>query len=117
MMKEIDAATFKPKGILVAMVGLCIVIAIGAVFYANAESLKWIDAVYFTVVTATTVGFGDYYPETLSGERTPAGQKALKRQAVHSAALDRTSVWQSAPQDWGVDTSFVYPGSGRDSVR
>ena len=101
MMKEIDAATFKPKGILVAMVGLCIVIAIGAVFYANAESLKWIDAVYFTVVTATTVGFGDYYPETLSGERTPAGQKALKRQAVHSAALDRTSLWQSAPTGLG----------------
>ena len=45
-----------------------IVIAIGAVFYAYTESLKWIDALYFTVVTATTVGFGDYCPETTSGE-------------------------------------------------
>lgn len=86
MMKDINAATFKPKGILVAMVGLCLVIAIGAVFYAHAESMKWIDAVYFTVVTATTVGFGDYCPETMSGKRTPAGQKTLNRQAVHSAA-------------------------------
>ena len=56
------------KEILVAMIGLSIVIALGAVVYASTESLKWIDAVYFTVVTATTVGFGDYYPESQGGK-------------------------------------------------
>lgn len=47
---DMNFVAVKSKGILVAMIGLCIVIAIGAVFYANAESLKWVDAVYFTVV-------------------------------------------------------------------
>ena len=68
---DMDSVVVKSKGILVAIIGLCIVIAIGAVVYANAESLKWVDAVYFTVVTATTVGFGDYCPETPSGECGP----------------------------------------------
>lgn len=65
---DVDGVASHMKQFLVAMIGLCIVIMIGAVVYASTESLKWIDAVYFTVVTATTVGFGDYYPESTSGE-------------------------------------------------
>ena len=43
-------------------------ISIGTAVYAALESLKTIDALYFTVVTATTVGFGDYYPHTMAGK-------------------------------------------------
>ena len=41
---------------------------IGTAVYAWMESLKLVDALYFTVVTATTVGFGDYYPQTVAGK-------------------------------------------------
>lgn len=53
---------------VVAFIGLGIVISIGTAVYAALESLKTIDALYFTVVTATTVGFGDYYPHTMAGK-------------------------------------------------
>ena len=43
-------------------------ISIGTAVYAALESLKTVDALYFTVVTATTVGFGDYYPHTMAGK-------------------------------------------------
>ena len=56
------------KGVLVAFLGLGIVIGLGTIVYGMTESLKFVDALYFTVVTATTVGFGDYYPETTSGK-------------------------------------------------
>ena len=31
------------------------------------EDMEFVDATYFTVVTATTVGFGDYSPQTYEG--------------------------------------------------
>ena len=35
-----------------------VVIAVGTVFYRVVEDLRWIDAVYFSVITLTTVGYG-----------------------------------------------------------
>ena len=56
------------KGILGAFLGLGVIIGIGTAVYATLESMKVVDAVYFTVVTATTLGFGDYCPETYWGK-------------------------------------------------
>ena len=39
--------------------GLALVLVLGTVVYAWLESMFYVDALYFTVVTATTVGFGD----------------------------------------------------------
>ena len=39
--------------------GLSLVLFLGTVVYAWLESMSYVDALYFTVVTATTVGFGD----------------------------------------------------------
>ena len=63
-MKTEDLTGDDGKGVCVAMAGMGIVIGIGTVVYATLESMKVIDAIYFTVVTSTTLGFGDYCPES-----------------------------------------------------
>ena len=44
------------------------IIALGTWFYARVEGWTPLDALYFTVTTLTTVGYGDFAP------RTPAGK-------------------------------------------
>ena len=41
---------------------------IGTIFYRNAEGWSWVDSFYFTVVTLTTVGYGDFSPQTDIGK-------------------------------------------------
>lgn len=44
------------------------IILLGTVFYRAVEGWAWIDALYFTVVTLTTVGYGDLTPQTNAGK-------------------------------------------------
>ena len=44
------------------------VIAIGTSFYHNFEGWRWLDAVYFCVVTLVTIGYGDFTPKTDAGK-------------------------------------------------
>ena len=53
------------RGLAVVALGL---IAGGTVFYRLVEDFSWIDSLYFTVVTLTTVGFGDLHPVTTVGK-------------------------------------------------
>ena len=45
-----------------------IVLIIGTIFYHFVEELKWLDALYFSVITLTTVGYGDFSPQTDTGK-------------------------------------------------
>jgi voltage-gated potassium channel len=45
-----------------------LVLAIGTVFYHLVEKLSWVNSYYFSVVTLTTVGYGDLAPHTNAGK-------------------------------------------------
>ena len=48
---------------------LCIcLIASGTTFYTSVEGWHWVDALYFSTTTLSTVGFGDLSPETNLGK-------------------------------------------------
>lgn len=52
-----------------AVLGIALtVIGTGTVFYRLVEDLNWIDSLYFSVITVSTVGYGDISPETVPGK-------------------------------------------------
>lgn len=44
------------------------VIGIGTVFYHVTENLSFVDALYFSTITLTTIGYGDIVPTTDFGK-------------------------------------------------
>jgi hypothetical protein len=47
---------------------LAVVLAIGTIFYWRVEGWTLLDSLYFSVVVLTTVGLGDFAPETNAGK-------------------------------------------------
>lgn len=45
-----------------------IVLASGTVFYHYVEGWRWLDSLYFSVITLVTVGYGDFTPKTDPGK-------------------------------------------------
>lgn len=52
--------------VLLSLVFLVIVAA--TVFYHFQENWGWVDALYFSVITISTVGYGDFSPQTAEGK-------------------------------------------------
>ena len=44
------------------------VLAIGTIFYHSVEGWRWLDSLYFCVMTLATVGYGDFSPKTDLGK-------------------------------------------------
>lgn len=47
---------------------LVLIVAAGTVFFRWAEGWSWLDAYFFTVVTLSTVGYGNLVPATALGK-------------------------------------------------
>ncbi|MCB2225814.1 MAG: potassium channel family protein [Desulfarculaceae bacterium] len=60
-----DDITFRLRIFLVAMLA---VLLVGTVGFTLAEGLPLYDAIYFSIVTITTVGYGDISPHTEAGK-------------------------------------------------
>lgn len=51
----------KPSNITILAI---IVLATGTIFYHYQEDWTWVDSFYFSVITLTSVGYGDLTPTT-----------------------------------------------------
>lgn len=45
-----------------------VILIIGTIVYHEVEGWSWLDSLYFSVITLTTIGFGDFAPETSVGK-------------------------------------------------
>ncbi len=59
---------FPRSQFLVITIVSVVLLIVGTVFYHFIEELKWLDALYFSVITLTTVGYGDFSPQTDIGK-------------------------------------------------
>lgn len=50
------------------IIALGFILLTGAIWYKYVEGWTWIDAIYMSVITLTTVGFGETNPLTARGE-------------------------------------------------
>ncbi|MBD3310827.1 two pore domain potassium channel family protein [Candidatus Woesearchaeota archaeon] len=57
------SASFHEK-ILFSILMVTILLGFGTIFYSQTEAWSYIDALYFSTMTLTTVGYGDLVPTT-----------------------------------------------------
>jgi len=56
------------KHLFLAVAYILFVLAVGTVGYTHFENLQPLDALYFSVVTLSTIGYGDISPQTYAGK-------------------------------------------------
>ncbi len=53
--------------VMSVIVFVCLII-LGANVYHNVEGWRMLDSYYYTIVTVTTIGYGDFVPKTDTGK-------------------------------------------------
>jgi hypothetical protein len=48
--------------VIIALAIIVMILGVGTVHFHNSEGWTWVDSFYFTGMTVTTVGYGDFYP-------------------------------------------------------
>ena len=56
------------RGLQMLTVAVLTLMCVGSVFYWQVEGWPFIDAMYFSVATLATVGYGDFTPTTTAGK-------------------------------------------------
>jgi len=56
------------KRLVFAVVLFLIILAGTSFFYSTVEGWNTLDSLYFTVATVTTIGYGDFVPQTNTGK-------------------------------------------------
>jgi voltage-gated potassium channel Kch len=86
------------------------VLTIGTLFFHFVEGWGFVDSFYFSVITLTTVGYGDFSPKTVAGKLftvvyifTGLGLlasflAAVANQALQDAQADRAAQQPTAPE-------------------
>ena len=65
--------TFRNPQVRKLLVLIFVTIGAATVFYHFQEHWGWIDALYFSVITLSTVGYGDFSPQTPVGKLFTVG--------------------------------------------
>jgi voltage-gated potassium channel len=58
----------KDKDFRALFLWVVLFLVMGTWFYAKVEGWTGLDALYFSVITLTTIGYGDLYPHTPAGK-------------------------------------------------
>ena len=56
------------RKIILSIAIFIFVLLVGGLVYSKIENWRYLDSVYFVVLTATTVGYGDFAPKTDAGK-------------------------------------------------
>ena len=56
------------KKYLPILISLILMLTLGTILFHFVENWRWIDSLYFCVTTLTTVGYGDFSPQTDAGK-------------------------------------------------
>ncbi len=67
LLKAIFRAWNQPRFKALLLLSILLLLS-GTIFYRNVEGWSWVDALYFSVTTVSTVGFGDLAPKTDFGK-------------------------------------------------
>ncbi|KAF9082487.1 hypothetical protein BGX23_012406 [Mortierella sp. AD031] len=62
-----SGVTHKQRILIAEAMSLCFYLAIGALIFIYLEDWTFLDALFFVMVTITTIGFGDRVPQTAGG--------------------------------------------------
>jgi voltage-gated potassium channel Kch len=68
MVKRTDEQNIEQYKYYLLSIATLVTLTVGTLFYHFVEKLRFLDAVYFSVVTLATVGYGDFSPKTDIGK-------------------------------------------------